>query len=202
MHGKAWMFEGVAASLIALVITYYVLEPGAVLSRYGGPLGWSASVVVLVLVIQSFWKTRTYSKELRDAKAPVRYQFAINKWGGLHVALSIVVIILVIVQGIVFLPSLFEPSLLIWLGAASFFVLIFLNFSGMLTESKRRAREISHLKRVHLLLTIFALALALVHIEGLMSGLFLRSIIVGAIVGLVGALAVFIAVPLTVRVSR
>ena len=120
---------------------------------------------------------------------------------GYTFALSIIVIILVLIHGAVFFPSLFEPSLLIWLGAAAFFVLIVLNFSGVITESKRRSREFGQLKRVHLLLMVLALALAVVHIEGLMTGLFLRSIIVGAIVGLVGALVVFITVPLTIRIS-
>lgn len=202
MHEKTWVLEGTLASVIALVITYYVLQPGAYPSRYGSPLGWSAAVVVLVLVIQSFWKARNYPQELRGAKADVRYQFAINKWGGLHVALSIIVIILVLIHGAIFLLSLFEPSLLIWLGAAAFFFLIVLNLSGVLTESKRRSREFGQLKRVHLLLMVLALALAVAHVEGLMTGLFLRSIVVGAIVGLVGALVVFITVPLTVRISN
>jgi ABC-type multidrug transport system permease subunit len=202
MHEKTWVLEGTLASVLALAITYYVLQPGAYPSRYGGPLGWSAAIVILVLVVQSFWKTRNSPAELREAKATVRYQFAINRWGGLHVALSIIVSILVLVHAVVFLPSLFEPSLLIWLGAAAFFVLIILNFSGVVTESKRRSHEFGWLKRVHLLLMVFVLALTVAHIEGLMTGFFLRSIIVGAIVGLVGALVVFITVPLTVRISH
>jgi hypothetical protein len=199
MHEKTWVLEAILASVVALSIAYYVLESGGALLRYGGPLGWSASIVILVLLIQSFWKMRFSPTELREVKANARYRFVINKWGGLHVALSIVAIILVAVHGGVFLASLFEPSLLIWLGAAAFFVLVILNFSGVVTESKRRSRRFGSLRRMHLLLMVFALALALVHIEGLMSGFFIRSIIVGAIAGLVGALAVFVIVPLTVR---
>ena len=202
MHAKIWVFEGTIATAVALVITYYVLGPGTALPRYAGPLGWSALFAISVLVIQSFWKARTYPGELRNAKATVRYQFAINKWGGLHVSLSIVVIILVTVHGLFLLPSLLEPSLLIWLGAAAFLTLIVLNYSGVVTESKRRSRKFGRLKRLHLLVMILALALAVVHVEGLMSGLLLRSVIVGAIVAVVGALAVFITVPLTVRIAE
>jgi hypothetical protein len=42
MHERVWAFEGILASVVALVIVYYVLEPGVVLSRYGGAIGWSA----------------------------------------------------------------------------------------------------------------------------------------------------------------
>jgi len=201
MHEKIWVSEGIIAAAVALVISYYVLGPGTALSRYGGPLGWSALIATSVLVIQSFWRGQASPRELQETKAAVRYQFAINKWGGLHVSLSIVVIILVTIHGLSFFPSLFEPSLLIWLGDAAFLTLIVLNFSGVVTESKRRSRKFGPLKRLHLLLMIFALALAVVHVEGLLSGLFLRSVAAGAIVGLVGALAVFITVPLTVRKS-
>jgi hypothetical protein len=201
MHEKAWVFEGVLAATAALVLTYFVVEPGAVWSRYGAPLGWSALIVILALLIQSYWKTRTYPSELRGAKATVRYEFVINKWGGLHVALSIALLTLVAVHGAVFFDSLYEPSIVIWLGAAAFPVLIILNFSGVLTEVKRRSRKFGPLKTIHLLLVLFALALTLVHIEGLTSGPFQRSIIVGTIVGLVGVLAVFVTVPLTVRIS-
>ena len=202
MHEKVWLSEGIIAAAIALVISYYVLGPGTALSRYGGPLGWSALIAIFVLVIQSYWRTLANPRELRETKAAVRYQLAINKWGGLHVSLSIVVIILVIVHGLFLLPSLLEPSLLIWLGAAAFLTLLILNFSGVVTESKRRSRKFGRLKRLHLLVMIFALALAVVHVEGLMSGLLLRSVIVGAIVAVVGALAVFITVPLTVRIAE
>jgi hypothetical protein len=41
------------------------------------------------------------------------------------------------------------------------------------------------------------LALTLVHVEGVISGLFVRSILVGAIIAFVGALVVVIIVPLT-----
>jgi hypothetical protein len=202
MHEKTWVLEGTVASLIALVITYYVLEPSVTLSRFGGPIGWSAAVVISVLVIQSFWKMLPHRGALRDSKPDAGYEFALNRWGGLHVALSIVVLILVLVHGIAFLPTVFEPSLLIWLGVASFLILIVLNLSGVVTESKRRTRGFGRQKILHLLLMVFALVLGLAHIEGLMSGLFPRSIIAGGIVGLVGSVAVFIIVPLTVRMSH
>ncbi len=201
MHAKAWAFEGLFASLVALLLTYYVLEPKAVPLRYGGLLGWSATVVILILVIQGFWKTKAYRQsppKLGDG-AVAAYESSVNRWGGVHTALSIVVIVLAAVHGALFFPGLIELSLAVWLGALSFLVLIILNLSGVLTESRRRSRDFGPLKRQHVLLMLTTLVLAMFHVEGLISAPFLRQLITGAIVGLVGAFVVFITVPLTVR---
>ena len=201
MHEKTWVVEGVLGSVLALILIYYVLQPGAYPSRYGSELGWGAAIVISLLVIQSFWKTKGFPQELQSAKAIVRHQFAINKWGGLHVALSIVAFVLVVVHGTIFLLSLLEPSLLIWIGAAAFFALVLLNLSGIVTESTRRSGKFSRLKRMHLLLMVVVLTLVVVHIEGLLTGFFSRTLLAGTIIGFVVALAVFITIPFVIPFS-
>lgn len=201
MHAKAWAFEGILASTVALLLTYYVLEPSSMPLRYGGLLGWSATIVVLILVIQSFWKSQAYlrSPPKRGNGAIASYELAINKWGGVHIALSIVVIALAAVHGAIFFPSLTGLDLPIWLGALSLVVLAIVSLSGAFTESRRRSRGFGPFKRLHVLLTLGALVLAILHIEGLVGPSLLRAIITGAIVALVGAFVVFLTVPLIVR---
>jgi xanthine/uracil/vitamin C permease (AzgA family) len=154
----------------------------------------------LILVIQGFWKTRTYFNFAgrRDSRIG-SYERAVNHWGGVHIALSIVVTIFVAIHGAFFLHSLAIPSLAIWFGAGAFVVLIGTNLSGLLTESRRKLRQFGPFKRWHVTLMLAVLTLTFIHVEGLISGSFVRSILGGAIVGFVGALAVVIIVTLTDR---
>ncbi len=202
MQLRTWGFEGVLASVIALLTTYYVLEPAAFALRSAALLGWSAVVGVLILVIQSFWKSRANLNILagRDRRVG-SYESSVNCWGGVHVALSIVVTIFVAIHSAFFLQSLVYPNVAIWFGAVAFLVLIAVNFSGLLTESRRKSRQFGRFKRLHLTLMLIVLALTLVHVEGVISGLFVRSILGGAIIAFVGALVVVIIVPLTDRAN-
>lgn len=97
-----------------------------------------------------------------------------------------------------FLQSLAYSSVAIWLGAVAFVVLIGASLSGLLTESRRKSPQFGRFKRLHVAVMLTVLALTLVHVEGIISGLFVRWILAGAITGLVGALVVII-VPLTDR---
>ena len=201
MHLKTWSFEGVLAAIIALLTTYYVLEPPTFALQYAALLGWSAITGVLILVIQGFWKTGAYLSNLagRRVSGVSSYERAVNHWGGVHVALSIVVTIFIVIHGVFFLQSLVYLNVAIWLGAVAFVVLIGLNLSGLLTESRRKSRQFGRCKRLHVALMLIVLTLALVHVEGVITGLFVRSILAGAIIASVGALAVVIIVPLTDR---
>jgi len=158
-------------------------------------------VGALVVMVQGFWKTRSYlgGLEARNGDALASHERAVNHWGGVHSALSLVVVIFAAVHSALFFPSLLEPSLAIWLGAAAFLILIILNLSGVLTESRRNSRKFGPFKRLHVILMLAVLGLALVHVEGLISGLFVRSILMGSIVGFEATLIVFVTVPLTVR---
>jgi len=79
--------------------------------------------------------------------------------------------------------------------------LIAVNLSGLFTEFRRKTRQFGQFRKVHVMLMVAVSTLTLVHVEGLISGLFVRSIFAGAIVGFLGALAVIIIVPLTDRAS-
>jgi len=159
---------------------------------------------VLVIMVQGVWKTRSYlgGSEFQRGSALASHEDAVNHWGGVHAALSLVVAIFAAVHGVALFPSLFEPSLAVWLGAVAFLALIILNFSGVLTESRRKSRRFGPFKRLHVILMLGVMGLVLVHVEALVSGLFLRSIIMGAIVGLEASLVVFITIPITVRTSQ
>ena len=203
MHLRIWSFEGVLAAVIALLATYYVLEPATFASRYAALLGWSAIVGVLILVVQGFWKTFRYPEYTtgRRGSEVSSYERTVNRWGGVHVALSIVTMIFITVHSAFFLQSLEYPSVAIWFGAVAFAVLIAVNLSGLFTEFRRKSRQFGQFRKVHVMLMFAVLTLTLVHVEGLISGLFVRSIFAGAIVGFLGALAVIIIVPLTDRAS-
>lgn len=203
MHLKTWSFEGVLAAIIALLIAYYVLEPAAFALRYAALLGWSAIVGFLILVIQSLWKRRTCMNTFagRRGGGVGSYERAVNHWGGVHVALSIVITIFVAVHGVFFLLSRVYYSVVIWLGATAFVVLIGVNLLGLLTELRRGSLQFKRFKRLHVTLMLTTLVLALVHVEGVISGLFARSILTGAIIAFVGTLVVVVIVPLTVRTS-
>ena len=201
MHLKTWGFEGVLAGIIALLTTYYVLEPAAFALRYAALLGWSAIVGVSILVVQGLWRTRAYLNHLagRSDSGVGSYEHAVNHSGGVHVALSIVVTIFMAIHGAFLLQSLVYLSVAIWLGAVAFAVLIAVNMSGLLTESRRKSRQYGRSKMLHVTLMLIVLALTLIHVEGVISGLFVRSILTGAIIGFVGAFVVVIIVPLTDR---
>jgi len=199
VHLKTWSFEGVLAAIIALLISFYVLDPAAFELRYASLLGWSATVGILILVVQGFWKTKAYFSYFADRldSGVGSYERAVNQWGGVHVALSIVITIFAVIHGAFFLPSLVYPSVAIWLGAVAFVVLIGVNMSGLLTESRRKSLQFGGFKRLHATLMLTVLALILIHVEGVVSGLFARSILAGAIIGFVGTFVVVIIVSLT-----
>jgi hypothetical protein len=164
---------------------------------YGSLLGWSGLVVAMVLMVQGFrrMKTRPVAREV--SQKGLRREVALDRWGGIHTALSIAATVIVAFHGTLFLGGLVEPSLAIWLGAAAFGALLVLNSSGVLTESKRKFREFGSLKRLHVVLVVIVLVLALAHIELLLTGFFERTIVEGAIVALVVICVVFVSVPLS-----
>jgi hypothetical protein len=203
VHLKTWSFEGVLAAIIALLAMYYVLDPAAYALRYATLLGWSAIVGVLILVAQGLWKSRAYLNYFasRHDNGVGSYERAVNHWGGVHIALSVVVTIFVAFHAGFFLQSLAFPSVAIWLGAVAVVVLIGVNLSGLLTRSRKKVRQFRRFKRLHVTLMLTVLVLTLVHVEGTISGLFVRSILTGTIIGFVGALVVVIIVPLTNHTS-
>ena len=138
MHMRLWAATGIFGSILALMLTYFTLEPGTFASRYADVLGWSTVVAFLLLMIQGFWSRRRrigLSTE-RKQLATVSYQLALFEWGGMHTALSIVVTVFLVAHGFLLLPGLLEPSLALWLGTLAFLILLLLNFSGLMTESR------------------------------------------------------------------
>jgi xanthine/uracil/vitamin C permease (AzgA family) len=98
-----------------------------------------------------------------------------------------------------FFPSISEVSLAIWFGVSGFIVLVVLNLSGLLTESKRKSREFGPLRRLHVVLMLTVLVLSIAHIELVVGPSFLRSIVEGAIIASVVTFVVFVSVPITLR---
>jgi len=201
LHLKTWTFEGIVAGVIALLAAYYVLEPASFALQYAVVLGWSAVFGVLVLVIQGVWKTKAYLNTPVSQRGIGFFERAVNQWGGVHVALSIVLTIFVIIHGAFFLQSLLSLSVAIWFGAAAFAILVIVNLSGLSTEQKRKSRQFGKLRGLHVTLVLAVLGLTLLHVEGVLSGLFLRPILAGVIVGFLATLAVVIITPLTDRTS-
>jgi hypothetical protein len=183
---------------------YYILEPTAVALQAATLLGWSAIVGLLILMIQGLWKTRAYRSTLasqRDGGLSA-YECVVNQLGGVHIALSVVVAIFVVIHGAFFLESLLYTNVAIWLGAVGFVVLIGVNLSGLLTRSRRTSSRFWRFKSLHVTLILAVLVLTLVHVEGVISGLFVRMILAGAIIAFAGTSVVVITVPLTDQRSR
>jgi len=204
MHMRLWAAEGVLGSTVALVLTYYILEPNNFASRYAGVIGWSTITVFLILIVQGFWGRKRHSSVRGESKSGrhVSYQVALFKWGGMHSALSIVVTVFLIIHGFLFLPGLFEPSLALWVGAVAFVILLVLNLSGLLTESTRKSGRFGLFKRIHVWLMLIVLILVVIHVEGAAPYLTLRSILPGMIVGLAAFLSLDIIILLTGQMGR
>ena len=204
MQMRLWAAQGFLASAVALIFTYYVLEPDTFASRYAGVIGWSTVTVFLILMIQGFWNRKRNPRISNESNGGphTQYQLVLFKWGGMHSALSIVATVFLIIHGFLLLPSLFEPSLALWLGAAAFAILLVLNLSGLLTESARKSRNFGQQKKVHVWLMLMVLTLLIIHVEGTVPSLTFRFILPGIIVGLAAFLSLSIIIPLTVQISR
>jgi hypothetical protein len=204
MHMRLWAAEGALGSAVALVLTYYALEPDNFASRYAGVIGWSTVTVFLILIIQGLWsrKRRVNIRGVSNSGPHVSYQVALFKWGSMHSALSIVGTVFLIIHGFLFLPGLFEPSLALWVGAVAFLILLALNLSGLMTESARKSRSFGLFKKIHVWLMLIVLILVVIHVEGTVPYLNFRSILPGIIVGLAAFHSLDIIILLTVQIGR
>jgi uncharacterized membrane protein len=110
MHMRLWTADGILGSTVALVLTYYILEPDNFASRYAALIGWSTITVFVILMVQGFWsRNRHLDIRGKSQSVPhVSYQLALFKWGGMHSALSIVVTVFLIIHG--FLLLSFDPT--------------------------------------------------------------------------------------------
>ena len=204
MHMRLWAAEGFLGSVVALMLTYLLVEPETLASRYASVIGWSTITVFLILMVQGFWVRKRHSKISNESNGNTHtpYRMALFKWGGMHSALSIVVTVFLIIHGFLFLPSLFEPSLALWLGALAFAILLVLNLSGLFTESARKSRKFGWHKKMHVLLMLIVLILIVIHVEGTVPFLSFRTILPGLIVGLAAFLTLSVIIPLTVQIGR
>jgi hypothetical protein len=197
MQAQIWFFKGGVAALLALVLTYFILEPAPTALSYGSLLGWSGMIGVLALLVQGFRKIENQPKSSHNDAKVARYELGLTRWGGIHTALSIAVTVLIAVHAAFFFSSLWGVSLAIWLGVAGFIVLLVLNASGILTESRRKSQKFGSLKRLHVILMLLVLALSILHVELVVGPMFLRSILGGTIIALVVLFVVLVSVPIT-----
>lgn len=181
-----------------MIATYVVLEPSPSTLSYASVLGWAGMVGAIVLLVQGFRIVGTRSQR-RNNLGQVGYAAALNRWGGIHTALAIAVTVLVAIHGLLFVGGLFEFSAAIWIGAVAFVVLVVLNLSGVVTESKRKSRRFGSLKTVHVILMLAVVGLSAIHIEVLLGPSFARTVLGGAIVTAVVVFVVFVSVPLLPR---
>jgi hypothetical protein len=200
MQTKSWLLNGGIAAALALVLTYFILEPAPSIMTYGSLLGWSGILGVLAVTVQGYRKMKKRSASANH-DGILRYKLDINRWGGVHAALSIAVTVLIAIHGALFLPAVAGLNLAIWLGASGFIVLVALNFSGIFTESKRKFPQFGSYKRLHVALMLIVLALSVIHVELLVGPSFLRSLIEGAIIAFAVAFVVFVSVPVTLHAA-
>ena len=201
---SAWAQVGLFGSIAALMIIYQLLGPSVFSFRYADVLGWSTVVVFLMVVVQGFWNRGRQKRRASCSKqlSAVSYDTSLFEWGGIHTALSIVAAVFLIAHGLLFLGGLYEPSLFLWLGVSAFVILLVLNFSGLATEYARRSRNFSLYKRWHVWLMLFVFILLVAHVAGEATASSFRSILPGAIIGLVSVLFVWLIVPFTVQLMH
>jgi hypothetical protein len=202
MQAKEWVLSGGIAAVLALLLTYFVLEPAPSVLSYSALLGWSGMVGALAVTIQGYRKMKKRSEPHGSSEGVVRYELDINRWGGIHTALSIAVTVLIGLHGALLFPAVSEVGLAIWLGVLGFIVLVVLILSGLLTESKRKSRGFGSLRRLHVVLMLIVLVFSITHIELVVGPSFLRSIMEGVIIAFVVTFVVFVSVPITLRAAR
>jgi len=56
MQAKEWVLSGGIAAVLALLLTYFVLEPAPSVLSYSALLGWNGMVGALVVTIQGVSK--------------------------------------------------------------------------------------------------------------------------------------------------
>ena len=197
MRAKAWLYNGTLAALFALFMAYLVLEPGPSLMAYGSLLGWSGAIAVPVVIIQGARKVEKRPTSEGGDKL-VRSGFAADRWGAFHTALAIAVTVIILVHGLLFFGGLFGPSFPIWLGAFAVGSLLVLDASGVATEAMRKSRKFGPLRRVHVVLMVVVAALSFAHIELLVTGPFVRTMLQGAIVTALVIVVVFVGIMVSV----
>ena len=183
--------------MLALLLTYFILEPAPTALSYGSLLGWSGMIGVLAVLVQGFRKMDKQPKSSHKGTKVDWYELGLTRWGGIHTALSIAVTVLIAVHAVFFFSSLWGLSLPIWLGVTGFIVLLVLNASGILTESRRKSRKFGSLKRLHVILMLIVLALCILHIELVVGPGFARSVLGGTIITSVVLIVVLVSVPIT-----
>jgi len=201
MQVRDWLLNGGVAAVLALLLTYFVLEPAPSVLGYGALLGWSGIVGAFAVTLQGYRKMKKLSEPRTGSQAIARYNLDINRWGGIHTALAIAVTVLVGIHGVLFFPDVSEVSLAIWFGMLGFIVLVVLNLSGLVTESKRKSRDFGSLKKLHVILMLIVLVFSVIHIELVVGPSFLRSVVEGVIIVFVVTFVVFVSVPITLRAA-
>jgi len=197
MRAKAWLYNGALAALFALFMAYLVLEPAPSLLAYGSLLGWSGAIVVPVVIIQGVRKME--KRPLLQGKDGLKRQgFAMDRWGAFHTALSIALTVIVLIHGLVFLGGLFVSSFPIWLGALAVGSLLVLDASGVATEATRKSRRFGPLRRIHVVLMMIVAVLSFAHIELLVAGSFIPTMLEGAIVAFLVIVVVFVGIMVSV----
>ena len=197
LQAKTWVLGGGIAALLALILTYFVLEPAPTTVSYGSILGWAGIFGVAAILVQGFRKFENRQAPSDASGKLARLDSGLIRWGGIHTAFSIAVTVLIAVHAAIFFASLWAASLTIWLGATGFVALLVLNASGLATESKRKSRQFGSLKRIHVILMLAVLLLSILHIELLLGITFPRSAIDGAIIILAVLFVVLVSVPIT-----
>ena len=197
MRAKAWLYNGTLAALFALFMAYLVLEPTPSLLAYGSLLGWTGAIVVPVVVIQGVRKME--KRSLPQGKEGLKGQgFAMDRWGAFHTALSIALTVIVLIHGLVFLGGLFGPSFPIWLGALAIGSLLVLDASGVATEAMRKSRRFGPLRRIHIVLMMIVAVLSFAHIELLVAGPSVHTMVEGAIVASLVIVVIFVGIMISV----
>ncbi len=171
MQVKHWLIVFALMSTVIFTVMFVQSEAFVRLEyRYANSLGYAAIFIFAALIVQGFWKpwlgisfraTRSASKHEAGAKAFAKLE--LHDWLETHLMLSLFLTVFAGVHSIILFPPLESGFIGYLIGAAAFLFILALGLSGTLLESRRGHKSFKTLNRLHLLLTIVALCIAVIH---------------------------------------
>jgi hypothetical protein len=172
MQIKHWLF--VFALMTTIIFTVMFVQSDAFPRlgyKYANSLGYAAIFIFAALIIQGFSKpwlgisfraTRSASKK-RAGGAKAFAKLELHHWLETHLLLSLFLTVFAGVHSIILFPTLESGFIGYLIGAAAFLFILALGVSGIFLESRRGHKSFKTLNRLHLLLTIVALCIAVIH---------------------------------------
>jgi uncharacterized iron-regulated membrane protein len=139
--------------------------------RYANLLGYLALFIFAVLIVHGFWKpwlrirfsTKRVAINRRAVGAKALVKAEIHDWVDTHLLLSLFLTFFAGVHSVILFGTLESGFSAYLIGAAAFLLILALGVSGIFLETRRGRKSFKSLNRFHLILTIVAICIAVMH---------------------------------------